>query len=219
LTITRILFFAVLGLALVAPAQHSNEPAIVSGQVLDAQGLPVANAKISIFPMGAVSGGLPSALTDKEGRYRLVSPPFGETWFSAVKETAGYPDTNALLFAPEIDDRPKVLLGPGTRLTLDIHLGPPDGILDGIITDATTKTKIGNAHITLQRESPKSIYSGSLPPDGHFLFALPPAPIEISITANGYLPWKYNDAQTGSDKLTLMNSNRRTLSVQLTPEK
>jgi Carboxypeptidase regulatory-like domain len=215
----RLLFYLTLGLVLAAPAQQSNQVAIVSGRVLDAQGLPVPDAKISIFPMAAVSGGMPSATTDRDGRYRLVSPPFGDTWFSAVKETAGYPDTNALLFAPEVDDRPKVFLGPGTQTTLDIHLGVPDGILEGVVTDAAMKAKIGNARITLRREAPKAIYSGTLPPDGHFLFALPPTRIEISVTAPGYLPWKYRDSQTGSDKIVLPNSNRQTLSVQLIAER
>jgi hypothetical protein len=218
MTRMRFLVWLVIGLALAAPAQQSNDPATVSGRVFDAQGLPLTNAKISIFPMIAFSGGLPTAITDKEGHYRLVSPPFGDTWFSAVKETAGYPDTNALLFAPVTDDRPKVFLGPGSKFELDIHLGPPDGILEGVVVNAATKTRIANARIALRREQPEAIYSGSLPQDAHFLFALPSVPIGISITAPGYLPWTYKDPKIALDKITLSGSDHRTLSVELTPE-
>lgn len=154
-----------------------------------------------------------------EGHYCLASPPFGDTWFSAVKEIAGYPDTNALLFAPATDDRPKVFLGPGSNIELDIHLGPPDGILEGVVLNAATKARIANARIALRREKPEAIYSGSLPPDAHFLFALPPVPIAISITASGYLPWTYKDIKTALDKITLSGTDHRTLSAELIPER
>jgi hypothetical protein len=204
---------------LITLGQESKQLAIVTGRVLDAQGQPVSGAQISIFPSAATSGGLPSATTGKDGSYRLVSPPYGETWICAVKESAGYPDTNALLFAPAQDTRPKIILAPGSRLELDIHLGPPDGIFEGYVVDALTRAAVSNGRVALHRSQPESMYSGTLAPDGHFLFALPSAPIEVSITAPGHLPWKYRDPQSGSDKLVLSTLDHRIIRIELSSEK
>lgn len=192
--------------------------AVVSGQVLDAQGKPVADAHISLFPAGAFQGSLPYAATDVDGRYQLISPPFGKAWLCAVKPSAGYPDTNMLLFAPEVDDRPEIFLAPNAVLTQDIHLAPPLGILEAQVIDAATKRIVSNGHIAMRRQKPEAIHSENIPKDGHFLYALPPAPIEIFITAPGYRQWKYAD-KNGQNALVLDNSEHRRLTIELIPEK
>jgi hypothetical protein len=206
--------FSLLFTLLLVPWQSSDQLAIVTGRVLDAQGQPVAGAKISVFPMAAITGGLPYAVSGEDGHFRLVSPPFGDTWLCAVKERAGYPDTNALLFAPEVDNRPKVPLTPGSHQEIDLHLGPPDGVLEGYLVDASTRQAITKGRIEMHRAKPDAMYSATIA-DGHFLFALPFAPIEISITAPGHAPWQYKDAQNGSNKLILSNSEHRVLTIDL----
>jgi len=191
----------------------------VTGTVLDAQDTPVADARISILPEGAFSGGLPFARSDRNGHYRLVSWVYGKTWISAVKERAGYPDTNNLLFAPEVDDRPEVLLSPGSYFELDIHLGQPDGILEATVVDATTGRALPDARILMRRDKPPSDYSGTIPADGHFLFALPEAPIELTVTAPGYRNWRYADKKTGSNKLVLSSSDHLMIKIRLSPER
>ena len=200
-------------------AQSLPESAIVTGRVLDAESQPVPGAKISIFPSVAFSGMLPCAVTGQDGRYRLVSPPYGEAWLSAVKQDAGYPDTNALLFAPEVDTRPTVVLSPGSRLEVDIHLGHPYGTFEGSVTDGKTGAVVKNARITMHREKPESMYSATVAQDGHFIFALPAVPIEISISAPGYLPWQFRDAQRGTETLVLQSSDHRVIRVELTTGK
>jgi hypothetical protein len=193
--------------------------ATITGRVLDSDGRPVPGAKISVFPMDvAVTGGMPrQPITDEEGRYRLVSPAFpGKTRLCAVKESAGYPDTQGLLFTSGGDSMPEVSLVPGGHLeNVDIRLGPPDGILEGSVIDAETRAPVPKARITLHRRDPESMHSTSLPKDGHFLFALPPAPIEIAVVAPGYTPWKYKDAQSGVENLVLTNSDHRVITVEL----
>jgi hypothetical protein len=191
--------------------------AVVTGQVLDSQGKPVTQASISLFPAAAFSGGLPYAATDQDGRYHLVSPPFGKAWLCAVKPTAGYPDTNSLLFAPEVDDRPEIFLAPHGVLTQDIHLAPPVGILEAQVIDAATRQIVPNGHIAMRRQKPHAIYSENIPKNGHFLYALPPARIEIFITAPGYRQWKYAD-KNGENALVLGNSEHRKLTIELIPE-
>jgi hypothetical protein len=203
------------------PNQTPTGWATVRGRVLDSGGRPVTGAKISAFPMdAAVSGGMPrQPVTDQEGRYRLTLPAYpGRTRLCAVKESAGYPDTQGLLFASETDSMPEVSLpADGYLENIDIHLGPPDGVLEGSVVDAITGSPISNARITLHRDTPESMYSTSLPADGHFLLALPPAPIEASVEAPGYRSWRYKDPKTQSNGLVLQSSEDRRITIGLTP--
>ncbi len=139
----------------------------------------------------------------------------------AVKESAGYPDINATIFVPPVpeDSRPEVDLTPSSRLHLDIQLGPPDGIFEGTVVDATTNTPIKTARITMRREDIEHGYYSTGIMGGHFLFALPSAPVEITITAPGYAPWKYKDSKSEVQNLTLSSSERRSLTIELTPIK
>lgn len=199
------------------PLRSQTVPLVsVTGRVIDDQGQPIAGARISIFPMDvAVSGGLPVATTDQEGRYRLVTPAFpGRTRFTAVKESAGYPDTQGLLFVSGKERMPEVSLATGNQ-EVNIHLGPPDGILEGTVLDSQTRTPLSKARITLRRAQPASMYSTSLPPNGHFMFALPPFPIEITVVAPGYMPWRYKDVETGASKLVLPASDHRVITIEL----
>lgn len=213
------LFVALLIGTLVAQNQVPVGWAVITGQVLDSKGEPVADANISLFPAVAFSGGLPYAKSDKNGFYRLVSPPFGKVWLSASKPSSGYPDTNSLLFAPEVDDRPELQLSPGSETNQDIHLAAPDGILEAKVIDGVTKAVVQDGRITMRRQKPASFYSTRLPRDGHFLYALPAAPIEITVSAPGYQPWSYRDAKTGNSTILLSSSDRRILTIELTPVK
>jgi len=201
-------------------SQTPADRATVTGRVLDADGRPVGGAKISIFPLDvAVSGGMPpQPMTNQDGRYRLVSPAFpGRTRLCAVKESAGYPDTQYLLFASGEESMPEVSLTPGGHLeNVDIHLGPPDGTVEGFVIDAGTRAPVSKARITLHRSEPESISSTSLPPDGHFFFALPQAHIDITVTAPSYLPWTYKDPHSAANSLVLRTSEHREITVELT---
>jgi len=215
---TSSLLVLALFLWLSIHAQNSDAPAVVIGRVLDYRGQPVAGARISMLPESGFSGVLPSADTNDDGRYRLVSPPCGLVWLVAVKESAGYPDINSLLFAPEVNTRPKVLLAPGSQIEQDIHLGHPFGVMEGSTVDAKTGAVVSTARILMRRDKPESMYSETIR-DGHFLYALPPVPIDISITAPGFLPWRYKDAQNGSSKLVLQTDEHRKMKIELIAEK
>lgn len=209
-----IVFF--LMSALVFPQVPTNW-AVIEGRVLDFENHPLPGARISIFPMDvAFSGGLPSATTDRDGKYRLSSPPFvGRTRLCAVKESQGYPDTQDLLFVSGKESMPEVNLTPGSHLyDVNIHLGPPNGIVEGSVIDAASGSSVAKARITLHRNTPESMYSTSIPDDGHFVFALPPAPIEITVTAPGYAPWKYRDP-SGANALMIAESAHKIITVDL----
>lgn len=223
----RIVLSAAMLVGSFMRAQLPSDPgasnwAMVSGRVLDSDGRSVAGARISAFPLDvAVSGGMPrQPITDQDGNYRLVLPAYpGKTRLCAIKENAGYPDTQGLLFASSQDVMPEVSLTPGRRMEhVDIHLGPPDGVVQGSIVDAVTGVPVAKSRITLHRTSPEAVYWTSLGSDGHFVYALPNAPIEVSVTAPGYLPWKYKDRLTGVNKLVINSGDHRNIVIELTPK-
>jgi hypothetical protein len=201
-------------------SQSPSDNATINGRVVDLENHPVSGARISIFPMDqAISGNLPGAVTDADGKYTLISPPFvGRTLFCAVKESVGYPDTTGLLFSSGQESMPEQHLSPGAHMTVDIRLGPPDGTFEGSVLDAKTHSPVPKARISLHRDAPESMYSGTLPPDGHFFFAFPPFPISITILAPGYRPWKYRDPITGADKLVLGSADHRAITVEFIPQ-
>jgi len=198
-------------------AQNSSDNAVITGQVLDAASMPVSGATISIFPMETgISGGLPWAVTDTRGRYRLVSPAFGKTRFCAVKESAGFPNTQGLLFGSGKENMPIEDLTPGARLNVDIQLGQPDGILELTVIDAVSRAPAAKACITLQRAIPESMYSATVPADGRIVLPLPPAPISVKVTAPGYQPWKYSDTIHSTDAIVMGAGDRKMIVVELT---
>lgn len=207
-----------------AGAQGRESWATVKGRVIDSEGQPVANSRISIFPMDTATSGPPppSATTDYDGRYSVSLPPYqGRTRLCAVKESAGYPDTQGLVFTSGNDNMPIVELVPnGIFENVDIRLGPPGGILKGTVVDAETGRPLWQARITLRRtDRPEAIYSTSLPPDAHFLFALPPVPIEVTAAAPLYAPWTYKDTITGATSLVLQAAEHQTLTIRLTTKR
>jgi hypothetical protein len=201
-------------------SQTSATDVTVTGRVVDSDGRPVDGARISIFPMDqAISGSLPQAFTDRDGRYTLVIPPFsGRTRFCAVKESAGYPDTQGLLFKSETSYMPIEHLMAGTRITVDIKLGQPDGTIEGLIIDGKTHSAVPRARIMLRRDDPQAMYSATVPTDGHFIFALPPVPISLAVTAPGYKPWIYEQKNSQTEKFVLKPTDRKLVTVELWPE-
>lgn len=224
LRLPSFLFFFMFGSFSVMRSQIPSGWSTVTGQVLDSENRPVSYAKISVFPMDvAISGPLPGTTTDKEGHYQLLSPPFpGRTRLGAVKPEAGYPDTQGSLFLSgneSNESMPELFLISGIHLEANIHLPPPDGLLEASIVDAKTGAPVSTARVLLHRDEPDAMYSTTISPDGHFLFALPPVPIEITVAAPGYHERRYKDAENGSDKLILNNSDHRIIKIELTPEK
>ena len=219
----KITVAALLGLAFVCvlslQGQTAEDVATVTGRVLDAKGEPVEGATISIMARGGMSGVVPYVRTDKNGLYRLVSRPYGIAWLTAVKESAGYPDTNIFLYLPSngVNPRSEVDLTPGSHLYLDFHLPPPNGIVEASVVDARTGAPVRNGRVRVSRDDlPIEVYSsGTLSPGGHFMFALPEVPISITVSAPGYTSWTYRDPLRKTDKLILASGDHRELTIEL----
>jgi len=111
---------------------------------------------------------------------------------------------------------PEVSLVPGGQIeNVDIHLGPPNGTVEGVVLDAETRAAVSKARITLHRSDREAMSSSTLPPDGRFFYALPSALIEINIEAPGYQPWTYKEEHSITNGLVLKSSDHRQITVEL----
>ena len=215
---TKVFMFA-LTINLLLAAQVPSDWVQVSGVVMAGSGQPLAYADISVFPMDvAVSGPLPAARTDGKGRYVLRTPAFpGRTRICAFKASAGYPNTQYLLYESRSEHMLELHLQAGVNLqNIDIHLGEPDGVVKFVVTDARTGSPITKARIVMRRMDDKpAASSDSVPSSGEYVVALPAVPIHISISAVGHETWTYRD--DSGTALVLSPRENRTLKVSLTP--
>ena len=205
-------------LNLMLAAQGASDWVQVSGTVFDSSGQPLANAEISVFPMDmAVSGPLPGAQTDANGRYLLRTPRFqGRTRLCAYKDSAGYPNTQYLLYESPSEHMLELHLQAGSNLhKMDIHLGEPDGVLKLNILDMQTGNPVIRAQVVMHRTDEKpAISSNTVPPSGEYIAALPEAPIQIKVSAPGYRDWTYSD--DSGQALVLRARQNKTITVKLT---
>lgn len=212
-TVLYVGFFPTIQLA-----QNQEEWASLGGHVYKSNGEPLAGARISLFPLeAAVEGPLPAAVSGHDGSYHLNSPAFGKTRVLASLERLGYPDTFAKIFASPTDHFPEVILARGAELEgVDIHLGPPDGIIEGSVTDEKTGQIVRSARINLRWvEDPSVFYSANVSSAGDFQFALPNRPISIEIKAPGYRPWTYIDPSTHAPFIEMKPTDHPHLKIEL----
>jgi hypothetical protein len=99
---------------------------------------------------------------------------------------------------------------------VDIHLGPPDGILEGTVVDRDTGAVVPFARIAIRwKEDPSVFRSEGISRTGHFLYALPDRPISIEITAPGYQPWIYTNPSTYVRFIELKSTDHQAVKIEL----
>jgi hypothetical protein len=198
-------------------AQTVPEQVTVRGHVYDSAGLPVSDVSIDVLPLEiAFSGSLPHATTDDKGSYSISIPPYGKVRICAQKESAGFPDTRFLIFAPAKRTMPEVTIVRGAPLAdVDIHLGEPNGTFGGNVVDTETLQPITTARITIRRvDNPRAMISSNVE-KAVFSYVLPPNPVEVRISAAGYIDWIYTDSATGKNELVLKPRQRNTVTVAM----
>lgn len=199
-------------------AQNEEKWGSVSGHVYTAEGKPLADARIEVFPLqSAVAGPLPAAISDSDGAYHLASPALGLTRICARREDLGYPKTQYKLFSSGTESFPEVQLVSSSELKdVDIHLGPPDGSIEGIVVDRATQAAIGFARVSLRwAEDPSVSFSSSISQSGEFRYALPKRHITLVVTAPGYRQWSYADPGTHEAFLDIKPWEHKTVTIEL----
>jgi hypothetical protein len=199
-------------------AQNQEESVPLAGHVYKSDGKPLAGARVFLFPLeAAVEGPLPAVVSGDDGSYHLISPALGKTRVCASLVRAGYPDTFYKVFASPTDHFPEVILAPGAQPdSVDIHLGPPDGLIEGTVTDKKTGVIVASARITIRwAEDPSVFVSAGVSRTGYLQYALPNRPISIEINAVGYRSWTYSDPSTHSHFIELKSTDHPSLEIEL----
>lgn len=180
----------------------------------------MSGAKIDLLPLEvAWSGPRPFVQTDEHGYFHVTVPALGKTRVSASEISAGYPDTHFKLFSSDNDSPSIVDITADQPVNhVDIHLGPPDGIIRGRLVNKKNGNGVRLATILMEwADDPSVMYSESALDSGTFQYALPKHPIMLKITAPGFKPWTYTNAQTGDKFLNIDSGERLSTLVELEP--
>ena len=192
----------------------------LNGRVEDALGQNVPSVTVAVIPyQQSFYGPTPSTVTDKDGKFILNFAFSGRFQVIAYKKDAGYPNVYGLVFTSGKEHFPVFDTGNGQTFdNVSIILPPADGVISGLVRDAKSGESIPQARITVRwEEAPDVEYSSYLDKDGTFLFALPPRPITVEVTAKGYKPWHYVDEQTGKSYALLALGTKLNISINLEP--
>lgn len=208
-----------IGASIATYSQSNSDRVILQGHVYDDAGNAVSGATVDLLPLEAAWTG-PRALprSDEQGYFHQVVPVLGKTRVSASKISAGYPDTTGKLFSSSNDAAMIVELSGSQPVDVDIHLGPPDGRIDGRVVDKNSGNIIRSARILLRWADDLSVmYSGNISPDGTFQYALPQHPIVLTITAPGFKRWVYTNEETGDRFLNIPSGEHLPIRAELEP--
>lgn len=211
---THLLAAAALLLAAAGrgPAQEPAATHHIKGQVLSAQGSPVAEARVCARPLSPLRGRLPCEFSDAAGNFSIPVPP-NETYFiTAGKEADGYPDSGSPFYRVPFVNLPEVIVSDGQAPPeVTFHLGYPAARIHGHITDAETGQAVADTRVRLCRlETPRYCFTlDPRAPDGRYRVLAPPAPLTLSVSAPGYEDW------AGEGPLRLAPGSEREVNVAL----
>jgi hypothetical protein len=198
----------------------------ITGSVINAEGHPVAKAKVTAIPSGSSRGTYPETQTDEQGKFTLtnLSP---DTYLVVVrKDEDGYLRTDSTFHADGVTTPPQITVGENqTVQDVSLHIGQKGGKLTGQIIDAVTSEPIRSASITVRRtDNPKAFYSTGvdfLEGKGKFKIIVPTVPFTMEVKSPGYETWTYSSDGTGkhADKLKLEKEETKNLEIALHPVK
>jgi hypothetical protein len=197
----------------------------IEGQVLDAQGRPLAGAKVDGFPLQGQrdAGVLPTTFTDQNGKFFLDGVMPGTHLISASKEEEGYPSTFFAFFVvdPKATSEVTVYNQQVTEGVL-LRLGPKAAKLVGQIVDAQTGRPVNDAEMVLSRvDNPNHRYSiGPNRGEGRFERLVPPVAFKLKVSARGYEEWNYGKDSNGEAQyIQIAPDGRMELLIRLQPSK
>ena len=181
----------------------------VEGVVVDPEGMPVAGATVELRPdsQTAIPDRLPSAVTDRGGKFFLDGLAPGEHVIYTSKEEEGYLPAYDAFFVvggaapPRVTVRDRQSTGG-----VIIRLGAKAAWVRGRVLDAATGRPVEGAELVLTRaDNPEVSFSfGIDPEDGTFKRAVPPIPLRLTVRSPGYEEWQYGEGGSGAKSTTLL---------------
>jgi hypothetical protein len=207
-----------------AASARTNEPAqLILGQVFNAEGLPVSNARVIAYPVMPLEGVLPAAVSDKEGRFSIAVEQMGKFVLAASKMEEGYPNPVNAFYNPTPDALTEVMVeGNQAPPFVTIRLGAKAGKITGRIVDAETNQPVGEVRISLCRvQAPNYCQRHTAQqPLERFQFLVPAVPFTMHVSAPGYEDWYGNDGtrpelfQVAADSVREFNISLQRLSTK-----
>jgi hypothetical protein len=192
----RLIYAGLLATLLHAAASAQGllpNPLPINGQVLDAEGRPVAGVLVFAAPADkGLRGVLPRVYTDASGKFTVGVRQTGLFVVGGSKPQEGYMRTANPFFGPSPDSQALVLVQENRPAPFaTVRFRPKGGTLVLAVADAETNAPLTRVWLSLCRaEAPK--YCIRLSPvnaRGRFEVLVPPDPITVQVSAAGYKDW------------------------------
>ena len=169
-----------------------QNPLPIKGQVLDAEGRPVAGAFVYAHRDEGLRGKLPRGVTDAGGNFTIEVRQTGWYVVGGSKPSEGYATTANPFYYPSPEPPSHLLVLENRPIPfVTVRFLPKAGTLAGVVTDAETKRPVTNVWVSLCRaEAPKYCHRlDSRNPAGRFEVLIPPEPLTVQVSAAGYKDW------------------------------
>ena len=184
----------------------------VEGNVIDAQGKPVAQAIVSPEPIPKPLRVLVSLVRmNQQGRLLLIGLRPGRYAVCAMKEEEGYPRPTTRFSAVGLPAPPAVDVEAGRTARVEVRVGPPRGMLRIRTRDVQTGRPPSGVGLKFILEDDPEVWMSTGPGlNGDLQLPVPPAGFHIEASAPGYQLWR-------SEVLLVHLQTVRELSIGLTP--
>jgi hypothetical protein len=204
MTWVKTLVILALGIMVASIQLPSEEPAVISGTVVNKSGVPVPHANVHVQNLDdnrIMLTAMRAVETDESGKFTIDNLTWGRYGVFVSKRQDGYPDSGWRLYNGGVF--PTVMVSrENPRVDIVVPIGPKAGILKGSLRDSITGQGVSRATITIRRaNNPEEFLAESLPPQYEVL--LPPdVPVLVEVSAPGYMGWHLNDIGEGAIKVS-----------------
>lgn len=188
----------------------------VRGRVVDENGKPVGDAKVTTTPVDAPGQPEKSTRTDAQGYFVIAGLPWGKYKVGAEKPEVGYPDMS-LTFYSDIAEPAPILLTPATpEAHEDFTLRVKAGVLTGIVTDAVSNDPVPATFLLRRADHPEKLLF--VEAASHYRILVPSdTDVKLEVAAPGYETWYYPGTMDWkeSSPLRIRGTGQIQLDIQL----
>ena len=218
-------FYAVKPLQSNSQDKSSLQGGVISGTVVNQEGLAIARADVLAGSTRGSRGMPPHTITDARGNFTIAGLEPGMYFMEARKESEGYASNRDLFASDGLAEIPQIaLLKDQVVSGVIVRFGPKSARLTGKVIDAKTRKPIELADITLRRaDNPEYFTAIGLDDpktNSRFRVLVPPLPFTIEVKSSGYEDWTYSNDGSGKhmDALQLASGARKDLTIALHPK-
>ena len=219
-TMEKLAVYLLFGFAISSAAQTAGSGSIC-GTVLDENGQPAKNIRVTAVYLGAHTGPYPASRSDDSGHYCLGNVPYGDNAPAADDPAHGYPNTQYGFYASGTDKKEALniahLRNEHPTATVDLRIPYKAAFLTIHLTDAITgKTQLALFYKLSAQTDPQRRYTFGSRSATDALLLPPNENVLLKVSAPGYREWPY-DGSPGYI-LNLVPGERRTIDVPLQPK-